>query len=64
VEFAKAVLRTGVGKQGRCYFSTEVFDGRAGKQGEKWGKEETEKFCRGAMESYGKLLDACVDTDS
>ncbi|KUJ22684.1 xylose isomerase-like protein [Mollisia scopiformis] len=57
VEFAKAVLQTGA----RCWFSTEVFDGGPdGKGGMK--QYEMGAFCKGAMESHKKLLDACADS--
>lgn len=57
VDFAKAVLGTG----SRCWFSTEVFDGGPdGKGGMK--QYDMGEFCKGAMESHKKLLDACADS--
>jgi sugar phosphate isomerase/epimerase len=55
VEMVKAVLATGC-REG-TWFSVEVFDG--GETGE--GKSvNMESFCRGAMESYRRLLDECA----
>lgn len=57
VEFAKAVL----GTRARCWFSTEAFDGGPdGKGGMK--QYELGNFCKGAMESHKKLLDACASS--
>lgn len=54
-DVARAVLQTGF----RGWFSTEVFD--AGPQGEGFTKSrDFGKFCEGAMENYGRLLDECV----
>jgi len=54
VQFTKAVLATGA----RCWFSTELFDG--GPDGKvRMGQYSQDEFCRGAMESYKKLLKAC-----
>lgn len=57
VDVAKAVLQTGT----RCWFSMEVFDGGANGEG---GMKQYEMgpFCKGAMESHKKLLDACATT--
>jgi hypothetical protein len=57
VEMVKAVLGTGC-REG-TWFSVEVFDG--GERGE--GKSVSmEEFCRGAMESYRRLLDECISS--
>ncbi len=56
VALTRAVLQTGVG--GSCYFSVEVFD--RGPKGEDNREPDFEKFCRGAKESLGRLLDECA----
>lgn len=59
VVVAKAVLGTG----SRAWFSTEVFDGGAKGDGVGGGMDgNLDVFCKGAMESHRKLLDACADS--
>ncbi|KAE9381234.1 xylose isomerase-like protein [Stipitochalara longipes BDJ] len=57
VEMARAVLGAG----SRCWFSVEVFDG--GNDGTDVQRKRVgmEEFCKGAMESVRRLLDACCD---
>lgn len=56
VQVAKAVLDTGA----RCWFSMEVFDG--GPDGSWQKKQDLGQFCKGAMASHLKLLDACSES--
>lgn len=59
MEFAKAVLKTGV--RDGCYFSVEVFDG--GSKGGETRERDFEKFTKGAMGSLERLLEECADEE-